>query len=120
MMTVSRVMHNAESVRPATRDRVLQAIQTLNYVPDLSARKMRAQGRKPSTLAVLAQDTATTPFSVDILLAIEQTASEFGWNSFLINIFSEDDDGNCSCLQIDIFPGQGDQFTVTHSCVHSQ
>ncbi|WP_139118318.1 LacI family DNA-binding transcriptional regulator, partial [Escherichia coli] len=38
MMTVSRVMHNAESVRPATRDRVLQAIQTLNYVPDLSAR----------------------------------------------------------------------------------
>ncbi len=81
MMTVSRVMHNAESVRPATRDRVLQAIQTLNYVPDLSARKMRAQGRKPSTLAVLAQDTATT-FSVDILLAIEQTASEFGWNSF--------------------------------------
>lgn len=91
MMTVSRVMHNAESVRPATRDRVLQAIQTLNYVPDLSARKMRAQGRKPSTLAVLAQDTATTPFSVDILLAIEQTASEFGWNSFLINIFSEDD-----------------------------
>ncbi len=49
-------MHNAESVRPATRDRVLQAIQTLNYVPDLSARKMRAQGRKPSTLAVLAQD----------------------------------------------------------------
>lgn len=57
MMTVSRVMHNAESVRPATRDRVLQAIQTLNYVPDLSARKMRAQGRKPSTLAVLAQDT---------------------------------------------------------------
>lgn len=77
-----RVMHNAESVRPATRNRVLQAIQTLNYVPDLSARKMRAQGRKPSTLAVLAQDTATTPFSVDILLAIEQTASEFGWNSF--------------------------------------
>ncbi|WP_072326150.1 LacI family DNA-binding transcriptional regulator, partial [Escherichia coli] len=54
MMTVSRVMHNAESVRPATRDRVLQAIQTLNYVPDLSARKVRAQGRKPSTLAVLA------------------------------------------------------------------
>ncbi|MGQ7789439.1 hypothetical protein ACULNC_06770 [Shigella flexneri] len=48
---------------------------------------MRAQGRKPSTLAVLAQDTATTPFSVDIPLAIEQTASEFGWNSFLINIF---------------------------------
>lgn len=90
MMTVSRVMHNAESVRPATRDRVLQAIQTLNYVPDLSARKMRAQGRKPSTLAVLAQDTATTPFSVDILLAIEQTASEFGWNSFN-QYFSEDD-----------------------------
>ena len=66
MMTVSRVMHNAESVRPATRNRVLQAIQTLNYVPDLSARKMRAQGRKPSTLAVLAQDTATTGYQKKI------------------------------------------------------
>ncbi len=31
-----RATHNAESVRPATRDRDSQAIQTLNYVPDPS------------------------------------------------------------------------------------
>ncbi len=91
MMTVSRVMNNSVSVRAETRECVLQAIRTLNYVPDLSARKMRGQGRRPLTLAVLARDTATTPFSVDLLLAIEQTASECGWNSFLINIFSEKD-----------------------------
>ena len=91
MMTVSRVINQTGAVSSATRDRVMQAIETLHYVPDLSARKMRTQGSRPSTLAVLAQDTATTPFSVDMLLAIEHTASEFGWNSFLINIFSEDD-----------------------------
>ena len=78
MMTVSRVMHNAESVRPATRDRVLQAIQTLNYVPDLSARKMRAQGRKPSTLAVLAQDTALLSLLIFCLPLSKPPASSAG------------------------------------------
>ncbi|KFD20344.1 MULTISPECIES: LacI family DNA-binding transcriptional regulator [Tatumella] len=91
MMTVSRVIHNSDSVRPDTREKVSRAIEALNYVPDLSARKMRGKGRQSSTLAVLAQDTATTPFSVDILLAIEQTAIEAGWNCFLINIFSDKD-----------------------------
>lgn len=91
MMTVSRVINQTGAVSKATRERVMQAVETLNYVPDLSARRVRNQGSRPSTLAVLAQDTATTPFSVDMLLAIEQTAGESGWNSFLINIFSADD-----------------------------
>ena len=66
---------------PVTRPRALQAIQTLNYVPDLSARKMRAQGRKPRRLSPCWR-RIPLPISVDILLAIEQTASEFGWNQF--------------------------------------
>lgn len=90
-MTVSRVINHAPRVSATTRSRVLAAIESLNYVPDLSAQKMRGQASKPLTLAVLAEDTATTPFSVDILLAIEKTANQFGWNSFIITIFSADD-----------------------------
>ncbi|MCY9847898.1 LacI family DNA-binding transcriptional regulator [Pectobacterium polaris] len=91
MMTVSRVLNHPDTVRPETRKRVMQAVQTLNYIPDHSARKIRTQRNSASTIAILARDTATTPFSVEILLAIEQTAREKGWNSFLINIFSEQD-----------------------------
>uniref|UniRef100_A0A8W7P7T2 Periplasmic binding protein/LacI sugar binding domain-containing protein n=1 Tax=Anopheles coluzzii TaxID=1518534 RepID=A0A8W7P7T2_ANOCL len=38
----------------------------------------------------LALDTATTPFSVDIILSIEKTAREQGWNSFVVNLFADD------------------------------
>ena len=91
MMTVSRVINNAPRVNQDTRRRVEHAINTLHYVPDLSAQKMRGQANKPRTLAVLAEDTATTPFSVDILLAIEQTAAQFGWESYIVNITSAGD-----------------------------
>ncbi|WP_092674062.1 LacI family DNA-binding transcriptional regulator [Rosenbergiella nectarea] len=86
MMTVSRVINNAPRVTAMTRQRVEEAINTLHYVPDLSAQKIRGQANRPRTLAVLAEDTATTPFSVDLLLAIEHTAQRLGWNSFIINV----------------------------------
>lgn len=91
LMTVSRVINHPDNVRPATRERVQQAIDALHYVPDYSARKIRNQGGNASTIAILALDTATTPYSVEMLLAIEQTARESGWNSFLINILSVED-----------------------------
>ncbi|EPB9885546.1 LacI family DNA-binding transcriptional regulator [Yersinia enterocolitica] len=91
LMTVSRAINNPDQLRPETYQRVMQAIETLNYVPDFSARKMRGNTTKTSTLAVLAWDTATTPFSVEILLSIELTAREFGWNSFLVNLTSHED-----------------------------
>lgn len=42
------------------------------------------------TLGVLALDTATTPFSVEMILSIEKTARERGWNSFVVNLFADD------------------------------
>ncbi|WP_241609076.1 LacI family DNA-binding transcriptional regulator [Rosenbergiella australiborealis] len=91
MMTVSRVINHAPRVNAETRQRVEDAIKALHYVPDLSAQKIRGQANRPRTLAVLAEDTATTPFSVELLLAIEQTAQQFGWDSFIINIFASGD-----------------------------
>ncbi len=91
LMTASRAINSPEQLRPETYQRVMQAIESLNYVPDFAARKMRGHATKTSTLAVLAWDTATTPFSVEILLSIELTAREFGWNSFLVNLTSRED-----------------------------
>ena len=78
LMTVSRAINEPQRLKPETLARVQQAIDALHYVPDFSARKMRGKSSKVSTLGVLALDTATTPFSVELLLSIELTAREFG------------------------------------------
>ena len=38
--TVSRVLNGAREVRPATRARVMRAVEELNYTPDLNARSL--------------------------------------------------------------------------------
>lgn len=91
LMTVSRAINNPELLKPETLKQVRQAIETLNYVPDFSARKIRGKSSKISTVGVLALDTATTPYSVEIILSIEQTARQFGWSSFVVNITSNED-----------------------------
>lgn len=77
LMTVSRAINNPEQLRPETYQRVMQAIEALNYVPDFSARKMRGNTTKTSTLAVLAWDTATTPFQLKYYCPL---------NSLLVNL----------------------------------
>ncbi|WP_257593386.1 MFS transporter, partial [Klebsiella pneumoniae] len=47
-------------------------------------------GNWRAMLGVLALDTVTTPFSVEITLSIEETARAHGWNSFVVNMFSDD------------------------------
>lgn len=91
LMTVSRAFNNPERLKPDTLSRVQEAISQLNYVPDLSAKKIRGARATPNTLGVLALDTVTTPFSVEITLSIEETARAHGWNSFVVNMFSDDD-----------------------------
>lgn len=90
LMTVSRAINNPELLKPETLKQVQDAIDQLNYVPDYSARKIRGQGTKVSSIGVLAIDTATTPFSVEMILSIEQTAREFGWSSFVVNLTAQD------------------------------
>ncbi|MFB6328411.1 LacI family DNA-binding transcriptional regulator [Pantoea deleyi] len=90
LMTVSRVLNTPERVKPETLSRVQDVILRLNYVPDLSARQVRRVGSRNKTIGVLALDTATTPFSVEIALSIEKTARAYGWNSFQVNMFTDD------------------------------
>ena len=44
--TVSRVVHGQDRVRPSTRQRVLEVIEALGYVPDSSAQSMVRSARK--------------------------------------------------------------------------
>jgi DNA-binding LacI/PurR family transcriptional regulator len=91
LMTVSRAINNPEKLNKETYKRVKQAIEHLNYVPDLSARKIRGDNSGPRAIGVLALETAMTPFSVELLQAIEKTAQDHGWNTFIVNLFDDKD-----------------------------
>ena len=43
MKTVSRVLNNEPNVREETRNRVMQAVEKLQYKPNLSARSLAGQ-----------------------------------------------------------------------------
>ncbi|HZU87248.1 MAG TPA: LacI family DNA-binding transcriptional regulator [Anaerolineaceae bacterium] len=62
--TVSRVINNNEAVLPDTRERVMQAIHKLGYLPNAIARSM-AQGRT-CTLACLAPNLTDFTFASNI------------------------------------------------------
>ena len=64
--TVSRVMNNEPNVRPAMRDRVLEAAEALDYSPNLSARSLA--GSRSFVIAVF----------VDAALTIDHWKSERG------------------------------------------
>ncbi len=91
LMTVSRALNSPERLKPDTLARVQAAIEQTHYVPDLSAKKIRGAHASPRTIGVLALDTVTTPFSVEMTLSIEETARIHGWNSFVMNMFTDDD-----------------------------
>jgi DNA-binding LacI/PurR family transcriptional regulator len=89
LMTVSRALNSPEKLSPETYQRVRRAIDELQFVPSMSARKIRGDNLQSRTIGVFALDTATTPFAVELLLSIEQTAQEAGWNVFVLNLLSD-------------------------------
>ncbi|MEV7603930.1 LacI family DNA-binding transcriptional regulator [Paenarthrobacter sp. NPDC089322] len=75
--TVSNVMNGIVPVSGPTRLRVEQAMQELDYVPNLSARGLR-NGR--SGVIGLALPDLATPFSAEIAQSIVEVAHEQGWS----------------------------------------
>ncbi|MDM7832262.1 LacI family DNA-binding transcriptional regulator [Cellulomonas sp. MW9] len=74
--TVSRVLNGHPSVRPETRDRVMEAIATLGYRRNSAARALVT--RRSDTLGVVTPATALHgPTST--LVGFEEAAREAGW-----------------------------------------
>src|SRR5687768_14134372 len=80
--TVSRVLNNADGVRPATRARVLRAVEELNYTPNLNARSLA--GGQPTSLGVVVSNIAN-PFFLDIFCSIEARARQRGYDLIVAN-----------------------------------
>lgn len=83
--TVSRVITNRTNISPDARERVLDAIRTLNYQPSKLARALTSRGFD-AILVISTRSTKTTagnPFFSEILQSIALRAEEEGFDVIL-------------------------------------
>jgi len=80
--TVSNVLNRPERVAPATRERVLKAIQELDFVRNEAARQLRAGRSRTVGLVVL---DIGNPFFTDLAAGAEAAAVEAGLSVVLCN-----------------------------------
>lgn len=80
--TASRAL-NPEAmhpVKPGTRERVTEAVQRLQYRPNLMARGLRS--RRLPTIAVVVHDV-TDPYFAEIVMGVEDEAAKHGYLTFI-------------------------------------
>jgi LacI family transcriptional regulator len=81
--TVSNVVRGADEVSDATRERVLAAIDRLNYKPNAIARQFVQQ--RTTILGVLVGDLSN-PYYAQMAQVAERTAFRFGYTTMFCNI----------------------------------
>jgi len=94
--SVSRVMAGHAGVSEATRQRVLDAVQALDYRPDLAARRLRS--RRTDTIGLIVSDIRN-PFFTEISRAVEDVAYQHRMRVILCNA---DEDPEKEALYLDL------------------
>ncbi len=80
--TVSRVVNGKGRVNPEVAKRVLDAVERLQYVPNVSARNLR---RNESRIILILAPNVTNPYYTHIIAGIGKAAHQNGYSSFLCN-----------------------------------
>jgi len=95
--TVSRVVHGQDRVRASTRQRVLEVIEALGYVPDSAAQSMVRKRKEVIGLVAIESRSPDTDieqegllFMEEILRGVESALSQVGW-SVLISVLRSAD-----------------------------
>jgi DNA-binding LacI/PurR family transcriptional regulator len=85
--TVSRVLNDSPSIKPSTREKVLEVIERVGYRPNQAARALVTS--RTRTIGVLSSQTAHYGPTTSVN-AIEQAAREAGYRLSITNISSGD------------------------------
>lgn len=86
--TVSNVLNHPHRVAPATREKVLRAIQELGFVRNEAARQLRAGRSRTIGLVVL---DVGNPFFTDLAAGVEASAGRAGLSVVLCNSNDDED-----------------------------
>src|SRR5882672_3531556 len=94
--TVSNVLNHPDLVRPLTRARVEAAMEQLGFIPNGSARQLRAGRSRCLGLVVL---DVTNPFFTEVARGVEDYAQAAGYAVILCNSDEADDKERryCGC-----------------------
>ena len=95
-MTVSRVVNDSGYTSQETRERVLKAIDELEYVPNALARSLRF--KQTRTIALILTDI-TNPYFTTIARGVEDAASEQGFSVIFCNT-DENPDEDAECVNV--------------------
>ena len=98
--TVSRVVHGLDRVSPSTRQRVLEVIEALGYVPDSAAQSMVRRRKEVIGLVVVESRSPDTDveqegllFLEEVLRGVESALRQVGW-SVLISVLRSAERGD--------------------------
>lgn len=87
MATVSRVVNGNPNVKPATRKKVLEVIDKLDYRPNAVARGLAS--KKTTTIGVIIPDVSNTYFA-SLARGIDDVATMYKYNIILANSDGDD------------------------------
>jgi LacI family transcriptional regulator, galactose operon repressor len=123
--TVSRVVHNQDTVRPATRKRVLEVIEALGYIPDGAAQSMARQRKE--VIGLLAADSRSPDtdveeegllFAEEVLRGVEFALRDIQW-SLLISLLRGCEDPAAAFRRIQKIAAKVDGMLVIEGTVRS-
>lgn len=86
--TVSRVLNDSPQLRPATRERVLDAIRELGYRPSAAARALASS--RSRLIGILAAESHSFYGTATAMSAIEQAARDAGYRVAVVNVATPD------------------------------
>ena len=87
--TVSRVINNSPNVSEATRNKVLQAMDELDYRPNIAARSMRTGNTR--TIGFITDEIATQPHAGNIIRGAQRAAWQRDHVLLIVNTESNPD-----------------------------
>jgi LacI family transcriptional regulator len=120
--TVSRVVHGYDRVKASTRQRVLDVIEALGYVPDGAAQSLSRQRKQVVGLVAVASrdreseiEQTSLLFVEEVLRGVESSLGEIGW-SLLISFLSA---GESAYQRLRSLSGKVDGLLIAEGIVGS-
>jgi LacI family transcriptional regulator len=121
--TVSRVLHGHDRVKPSTRQRVLEVIEALGYVPDGAAQSLSRKRKEVVGLVAVASrspesdvEQTSLLFVEEVLRGVEASLGEIGW-SLLISFVQA---GDSAWQRLRSLSGKVDGLLIAEGIVGSQ
>jgi LacI family transcriptional regulator len=121
--TVSRVVHGHDRVRTSTRERVLEVIETLGYVPNGAAQSLSR--RRKEVIGLVSRESRSPESDVEqtsllfveeVMRGVEASLREIGW-SLLISFLQAED---LAYQRLQSMSGKVDGLLIAEGIVGSQ